>query len=177
MKSINNVIKARDQNTLTCRVKTKKYLCIYKLLFFIFSLFIFSCSNIQSIHYGDSNEFLCYKIYYNKKIKIKSFDAVEYHIYKFYLNEDSLYITSDNMMPPENSKHIMKLINNDSILKHEFTFHNKFPLIIEGKDENGYYYNYSDTIINIGYNNVISKKSKRQFDYIIKNIKKCSTSK
>ncbi len=144
-----------------------------KYILVIVSLFFFSCGTLKSIHYGDKSGDLCYTIFYNKKLKIRAFDGIEYYIYMFYLNNDSLYITSDNMIPPENSKHIMKLINNDSILEYEFTFHNKFPPIIEGKDEKGYYYNYTDTIINIGYSNVKSEESKKHFDYIIRNLKKC----
>ncbi len=144
-----------------------------KYIISVLALLLFSCNSIKSIHYGHQNGKLCYDIYYNKKLEIKSFDGVEYHVYMFYLNNDSLYITSDRMIPPQNSNHIMELINNDSILEYEFTFKNKFPPIIEGKDENGYYYNYTDTIINIGYSNVKSEKSKKHFDYIIKNLKKC----
>lgn len=139
----------------------------------IFGLLFFSCNSIKSIHYGHNTGELCYNVYYNNKLKIRSFDGVEYHIYKFYINNDSLYLTNDRLIPPENSTHIMRIINNDSILAYDFTFYNKFPIMVEGKDENGYYYNYTDTIINIGYSNVKSKKSKKHFDYIIRNLKKC----
>lgn len=145
-----------------------------KLFFGILSLVLFSCSSIKSIHYGHESGSLCYNAFYNKKVEIKLLDGIEYEVYQFHFNNEYLYLTDDNLIPPENSNHIMKLINNDSILEYEFTFHNKFPSLIEGKDENGYYYNYTDTIINIGYSNVKSKKSKRHFDYIIKHLQKCN---
>lgn len=144
-----------------------------KYIICILSLCFLSCSNIKSIHYGHKTGNLCYNVFFNKKLNIRSFDGVEYHIYRFYVNNDSLYLTSDRMIPPENSNHIMQLIDNDSVLEYNFVFNNKFPSKIEGKDENGYYYNYTDTIINIGYSNVKSKQSKRHFDYIIKHLKKC----
>ena len=136
-------------------------------------LLLFSCGNIKSIHYGDKNGELCYNVFYNKKLEVKSLDGVEYYVYQFHFDNEFLYITSDSGIPGENHSNILKAINNDSVLFYEFAYNNKLPFIIEGKNENGYYYNYTDTIINIGYSNVKSKESKKYFDYIIKHLKKC----
>ncbi len=144
-----------------------------KYIICILSLCFLSCSSIKSIHYGHKTGNLCYNVFYNKKLNIRSFDGVEYHIYMFYVNKDSLYLTSDNGIPSENYDNMLSIINNDSIAFNEFSYNNKLPTIIEGKDKNGYYYNYTDTIINIGYSNVKSKQSKKYFDYIIKKLKKC----
>lgn len=137
------------------------------------ALLLFSCNSIKSIHYGHQDGNLCYDIYYNKRLEIKSFDGVEYHVYMFYINNDSLYITSDSDIPGENRENMIKIIRDDSLYYHNFSYYGKLPEKIEGKDENGYYYNYTDTIINIGYSNVKSEKSKKYFDYVIKNLKKC----
>ncbi|MBA5794066.1 hypothetical protein H1R17_00680 [Flavobacterium sp. xlx-214] len=145
-----------------------------KFFFGILSLALFSCGNIKSIHYGHETGSLCYNVFYNKNLNIKSFDGVEYHVYMFYNNNDFLYLTSDNGIPGENYDNMMKIINNDSVAFYEFMYNNKLPRSIKGKDENGYYYNYTDTIINIGYSNVKSRKSKRHFDYIIKHLQKCN---
>lgn len=139
----------------------------------VLSLYLLSCSSIKSIHYGHKTGNLCYNVFYNKRLIVRSFDGVEYHVYMFYINKDSLYLTSDNGIPGENYDNMLNIINNDSTAFYEFSYNNKLPTIIEGKDENGYYYNYTDTIINVGYSNVKSKKSKKHFDYIIKNLKKC----
>lgn len=133
-----------------------------------------SCGNIKSIHYGNKAGKLCYDINYNKKLEVKSLDGVEYNIYQFHYNNEFLYITSDSGIPGENHSNMLNIINNDSVSLYEFAYSNKLPKIIEGKDENGYFYNYTDTIINIGYSNVKSKESKKHFDYIIRNLKKCN---
>ena len=139
----------------------------------ICSLLFFSCGNIKSIHYGNKDGELCYDILYNKKLEVKSLDGIEYDIYQFHYNNEFLYITSDSGIPGENHSNMLNIINNDSVSLYEFAYSNKLPKIIEGKDEKGYYYNYTDTIINIGYSNVKSKQSKKYFDYIIKHLKKC----
>jgi len=144
-----------------------------KYILVIVSLFFFSCSTVKNIHYGDKSGDLCYTIIYNKKLEVKSLDGVEYYVYQFHLDNEFLYITSDSGIPGENHGNMINIINNDSISLYEFAYNNKLPPIIEGKDENGYYYNYTDTIINIGYSNVKSEKSKKYFDYIIKHLKKC----
>ena len=139
----------------------------------VFSLMLLSCGNIKSIHLGDKDGELCYKLFYNKKVELKAFDGIEYDVYQFHFNNEFLYITSDSGIPGENYYDMMKNINNDSVLFYEFMYNNKLPKIMEGKGENGYYYNYTDTIINIGYSNVKSRESKKHFDYIIKHLSKC----
>lgn len=139
----------------------------------ILSLLFFSCNTIKSINYGNEGEKLCYNIFYNKKLEIKSLDGVEYDIYQFHFNKEYLYITNDNGIPGENYDNMSMVINNDSVSFYEFAYNNRLPKVIEGKNSNGYYYNYTDTIINIGYSNVKSKQSKKHFDYIIKHLKKC----
>src|SRR5690554_4698446 len=118
-----------------------------KCVFGMIVLMLFSCGNIKSIHYGRQKGELCYNVFYNKKLNLKSFDGVEYYVYIFYINNDSLYLTSDSGIPGENQDNMLNTINNDSILLYEFMYNNKLPPIIEGKDKNGYYYNYTDTII------------------------------
>lgn len=144
-----------------------------KYILSILGLLLFSCNSVKNIHYGDKRGELCYNVFYNKNVEVKSLDGIEYDIYQFHFNKEYLYITSNSGIPGENHDNMLKAINNDSIFLHEFFYNNKLPSIIEGKDENGYYYNYTDTIINIGYSNVKSKQSKEYFDYIIKNLKKC----
>lgn len=145
-----------------------------KYILSILGLLFFSCNSTKTIEYGDSGGKLCYDVLYNKKIEVKLFDGIEYDVYQFHFNNEYLYLTNNSGVPGENYHNMMKNINNDSVFLHEFFYNNKLPSIIEGKDENGYYYNYTDTIINIGYSNVKSKQSKKYFDYIIKNIKKCN---
>ncbi|UUV22659.1 hypothetical protein [Paenimyroides aestuarii] len=145
-----------------------------KYVLSILSLLFISCNTFKSIRYEDRGGKICYKIFYNKKVKIKSLDGVEYNIYQFHFNKEYLYLTNDSGVPGENYHSIMKKINSDSVYLNDFFYNNRLPTIIEGKDKNGYYYNYTDTIINIGYSNVKSEQSKKYFDYIIKNIKKCN---
>lgn len=145
-----------------------------KYILGICGLFFFSCGNVKSIHYGEKYGDLCYDIFYNKKLEVKSLDGVEYNVYQFHYNNEFLYLTNDSGIPGENHSNMLNIINNDSVSLYEFAYNNKLPKIVEGKDKDGYYYNYTDTIINIGYSNVKSKKSKKHFDYIIKHLKKCN---